>query len=113
MKKIEKHIISGIIESSLHKAGKLIEQGKLVTGDQFEQMLQEKSNYDHLYFWVVRFTLESGRGAFGNPYVETIVTSTEGTHFRGYFRVAEPPGTFSNQTLFAQNFGVEEIKDED
>lgn len=44
MKKIDKNLIIGVIRSATHKAGKQIEQGKLVTADQFEKMLEQQKN---------------------------------------------------------------------
>lgn len=111
MNKVNKDLVVGLIKSTMHKTGKRIEKGKLVTAEQFEQMLKERNKHEHLYFWVESFSITSGRGVIGNPYVEIIVTSTEGTHFRCTFMVMKPHGTFTNQTPFAQTFSIEEMED--
>lgn len=108
MKKIDKSLILGIIQSTLHKAGKFIEQGKMVTGDQFEQLLQEQNKFDCLYFSVEELKYTSGRNERGNPRVKIIINTTEGIRFKASFIVDKPPGKFTNQTPFAQEFNVEE-----
>lgn len=108
MKKIDKNLIIGIIQSAMHKIAKLIEQGNMVTGDQFEELLHEKNKLDHLYFFVEEFKLISGRDKRGNPRVKIIINTTAGIRFKASFIVGNPPGTFTNQTPFAQEFNVEE-----
>lgn len=106
---IEKDLIVGVIKSALHKAAKLVEQGKLLTGQQFEAMLQEQSKYEHLYFWVNSVTLSSGRDVLGTPHIE-IVCEAEGYVFKSSFTLLEPSYKHSDKTPFAQHFMVEEIQ---
>ncbi|PQV49539.1 hypothetical protein CLV33_103173 [Jejuia pallidilutea] len=108
MKKIDKNLIIGVIRSATHKAGKQIEQGKLVTANQFEKMLEQQNKYNHLFFWVERLTIISGRAEFGNPRVE-IVCTAQGYFFKSCFMMVKPHGKFDNQKPFAQYFNVEEI----
>lgn len=108
MKKIDKDLIVGVIRSATHKAGKLIEQGKLITGYQFEKILEEQNKYEHLFFWVESLTITSGRAEFGNPCVEIICTA-QGYIFKSSFCIGDPAPKFNDRTQIAEYFDIEEL----
>ena len=105
----KKDLIIGVIRSATQKAGKQIETGKLVTGEQFEKILEEQNKYDDLLFIVESLVISSGREITGNPQVE-IFCSANGYFFKASFMVKKPHGKFENETPFAHYFSIEELK---
>ncbi|NJX13944.1 hypothetical protein [Tamlana crocina] len=106
--KKEKDVLIGMIRSATHKVSKLIEQGKIVTGQQFEHILEEKTIKHDIFLMVEKFTISSGRGILGDPDVE-IFMSWGKYKFVSTFSLLEPSYKHENKTPFAQRFVVEEV----
>ncbi|CAM1346829.1 hypothetical protein [Tenacibaculum insulae] len=108
MKKIEKDLIIGVINSATHKAAKQFEKGLLVSDSEFQKLLQQSNKYKHLFFFVNTITIKYNQNQVGKPCI-SIICSAEGYTFKSSFILAKPHGKFNSETPIAQQFYIEQI----
>jgi len=109
MKFIEKNLIIGVIKSATKKASKFFEKGKLLSDEQFQEILEECNTYQHLFFYVLKIEIIFGNQLRGKPRV-TITLKAEEYVFKSSFILRKPLGKFNDKTPFAQEFEVVEIE---
>lgn len=108
MKKIEKDLIIGVINSAIHKAAKQFEKGILVSDSEFLKLLQQCNKHEHLFFFINAITIEYNQNQVGKPHI-SIICSAEGYTFKSSFIIAKPHGKFNSETPIAQQFYIKQI----